>query len=137
MVWVDSKPYRGRRVSVAIKGAGGKPSAFRAVLSAKAGIEAKIALRGKAPEGAVLRAVLFQEKATTKCTAGENKGKTLHEIFVVRSLSKPLDLKAALDKGVAVKFEAPKDVKADNLGVAFLLEKGTKTIESWWTPLAP
>jgi len=63
---------------------------------------------------------------------------TLHEFLVARTMSKPLDLKTAFDKGVTVRFETPKGSKPENLGVVFLLEDRATmtTLQSWWTPLA-
>jgi hypothetical protein len=138
MLCVDSKPVRGKQFGKAVEQARKRKPDYQAALSAKAGVEAKIVIKGKLPEKAELVAVLFQEQVTTKCTAGENKGKTLHEFFVARTMSKPLDLKAAFDKGVTVKFEMPKGSKPENLGVVFLLEDRATmtTLQSWWTPLA-
>jgi hypothetical protein len=63
-------------------------------------------------------AVLFQRKAHTRCTAGENKGRTLAEYFLVLAALKPVPLVEALEKGVKATFKAPKGEKASNLGVA-------------------
>ena len=152
MLCVDSVPLRGKgqakQFADAMAKSTRKAPRFRADVSAKAGdgvgIRAKITLRAldktyELPAKAELIAVLFQKKATTKCTAGENKGKTLHEIFIVRGVSKPLDLKAALGAGAEVRFAAPKGVKPADLGVAFLFEDRAKaqTIDCWWTAVTP
>ena len=136
MLCVDNAPVRGKQFDTALRKAYKTKPLLQATLSAKPGVEANITLRGKRPKDVRLVAVLFQEKAVTKCTAGENKGKTLHELFVVRALSKPLDLDQAFDRGATVKFKTPEGVKPDNLGVAFLLERGASTLQAWWTPLA-
>jgi hypothetical protein len=71
--------------------------------------------------------VLFQRTVKTRCTAGENKGKTLEEYFVVRQLLAPQAASlAARKKGVQVRFRAVKGVKASDLGVAILVEDRTR-----------
>ena len=139
MLCVDGAPVRGDGFRDAFEDARVKESRFRAVIEAQAGVAARIRLEGKAelPAKAELRAVLFQERATTACTAGENKGRTLEEYFVVRAVSDPLDCEAARKKGVTATFKAPEGVKPGNLGIAFLLEDpaAMKTIDCWWTPL--
>jgi hypothetical protein len=68
--------------------------------------------------------ILFQRAAKSACTAGENKGKTLEEYFVVRQVLAPQAAGlAARAKGVQVRFKAPKGVEAANLGVAILVEE--------------
>ena len=108
MICVDGTPLRGRgqarKMQDLVARRHAKPAAFEAKLAAKPGVEVTVQLRrlrkeAKLPARTEAIAVLFQEKATTNCTAGENKGKTLHELFVVRAVSKPLDLEALLDKG--------------------------------------
>jgi hypothetical protein len=82
-------------------------------------------------------AVLFQRKVSTKCTAGENKGRTLVEYFSVLAALKPMPLAEAIEKGVKATFKAPTDAKASNLGVAILVEDGAKMqcIECWAIPV--
>jgi hypothetical protein len=82
-------------------------------------------------------AILFQRKATTRCTAGENRGRTLVEYFSVLAKHKPVPLVDALEKGVKATFKAPKGVKASNLGVAILVEDGAKMqcVECWAVPV--
>ena len=58
----------------------------------------------------------------TRCTSGENKGKTLQEYFVVRQMLAPQAASLAAGKGVKARFQAPKGVKAADLGVAILVE---------------
>jgi len=110
MICVDGQPLRSwKKFGAAFEEARKKKAAWSAELSAKKGVTATIRLKGDAelPENAELIAVLFQEEATTKCTAGENEGKTLVEYFVVRAVSKSLDRKKARgEKGVAVKLAA-------------------------------
>ncbi len=64
--------------------------------------------------------VLYRKTATTTCTAGENKGATLVEYFVVLAAGDPLkpggDLKA--------EFDLPAGLAAADLGVALLAEDG-------------
>ena len=66
--------------------------------------------------------ILFQRATKTRCTAGENKDKTLEEYFVVRQLLAPQAASLAAEKGVQARFRARKGVKAANLGVAILVE---------------
>jgi hypothetical protein len=84
------------------------------------------------PKKAVVRAVLFQRKAETKVTAGENKGKTLTEYFIVLKAHAPLPASKALEKGVEAKLELPEGVETSNLGLAVLVEdpEAMKTHES-------
>jgi hypothetical protein len=75
------------------------------------------------PAKAVVRAVLFQHKAITSVPAGENKGKTLTEYFLVRILHDALPAtKALTKKGVVATFDLPKGVRKSNLGLAVLVE---------------
>ncbi|MCZ7645552.1 MAG: DUF1223 domain-containing protein [Planctomycetota bacterium] len=72
--------------------------------------------------GAVVRVVLFQAQASTKCMAGENAGKTLEESYLVLKAHEPLPAADALDKGVSASFDAPSGQAPGNLGVAVLVE---------------
>jgi hypothetical protein len=91
----------------------------------------------KLPESVGVVPVLWQKKAVTRCTAGENKGKTLAEFFLVLEAQRPLSVKKALEEGVSARFEAPKGVKAEDLGVAVLVEDTTKmrTVECTSVPV--
>jgi hypothetical protein len=139
MICVEGDPVRGRGFEAAVAKARKAKRPWRARLRPGKGVSASITIEGtgELPDGAELIAVLFQEQAETRCTAGENKGRTLAEFFVVRARSKPLDLDAARTKGATATFDAPEGVKRGNLGIAFLLEdrKGMRPIASWWTPL--
>ena len=75
-------------------------------------------------EGVTVQAVLFAKKAETKCTAGENKGKTLIEYYAVVAEGKPVPLADALKKGVKAEFKTPDGIK--ELGVAILVENAAK-----------
>ena len=88
-------------------------------------------------EGVTLQAVLFQRKVVTKCTAGENKGRTLTEYFVVVALADPVPASKALEKALEFKLDAPEGVKAKDLGVALLVEDpdDMQTIECWHRPV--
>ena len=81
--------------------------------------------------------VLYLKQASTDCTAGENKGRTLEEHFSVLAALEPMPLGTALEKGVKATFKAPKKAKASNLGLAVLVEDGTKMqcIECWAVPV--
>jgi hypothetical protein len=70
--------------------------------------------------------ILFQRNATTDCTAGENKGRKLVEHFTAIVTGDPVNASTVLEKGLAATFEAPKGVKAKNLGLAVLVEDGVK-----------
>jgi hypothetical protein len=74
------------------------------------------------PKSVAVVPILFQRAVKTRCTAGENKGKTLEEYFVVRQLLEPQAASLAAQKGVRARFRAPKGVEAANLGVAILVE---------------
>ncbi len=80
----------------------------------------------KLPPTAVIRAVLFQKEAVTEVTSGENAGKTLRELFVVRQTLNPIAAVMALEAPVGIQFTLPKDVKAENLGLAVLVEDPKK-----------
>ena len=92
---------------------------------------------GKLGKNVVLQPVLYQRTASTRCLAGECKGRTLKEYYVVVAAPKALAPADAFTKGATVSFKAPKGVKAENLGVAFLLEDVVtmKTIDCWWAPI--
>lgn len=76
-----------------------------------------------------VRAVLFQKKAVTKVTSGENEGKTLTEYFVVRKLCDPIAAIKALEGPQQVTLKLPEGVEKDNLGLAVLVED-SKTMET-------
>lgn len=89
------------------------------------------------PDGLGVVAVLFQRRAVTKCTAGENDGKTLTEYFNVVAAKSPLPLAAALREEATVTFESPEGVAAKNLGVAILVENAEtlRTLDCWAVPV--
>ena len=69
--------------------------------------------------------MLFQRKAATQIPRGENRGKRLQEYFIVRQLA----ASAAVtfdSKGLTASFSLPQGIKADNLGVAVLVEDPSK-----------
>jgi hypothetical protein len=76
-------------------------------------------------EGVTVQAVLFAKKSETKCTAGENKGKTLVEYCAVVAESKPVRLADALKNGIKAAFPSREFGEA-NLGVAILVEDPSK-----------
>ncbi len=94
--------------------------------------------KAKLGKSVVIVPLLWQRKAVTQCSAGENKGKTLTEYHVVRAMGKPLSVNKALDRGVMAKFEVPKGVQPKDLGVALLIEDREKmrTLECVSLPLA-
>jgi hypothetical protein len=79
-----------------------------------------------------LQAVLFQKEAVTEVPTGENAGKTLKELFVVRHGAKPVAALTALKGPVKVVIELPKGVEKENLGLAVLVEdtKKMSTLEA-------
>jgi hypothetical protein len=99
---------------------------IRAELTLKGGkLAAKVNLekaRVELPATAVVRPVLFRREAETKVTAGENKGKTLKEYFIVLSAHAPLSAAKAQKKGVEAKLVLPKGVAPEKLGLAVLVE---------------
>ena len=74
--------------------------------------------------------VLWQRKAVTKCSAGENQGKTLTEYHIVRKVGTALSVKKALDKGVTTSLDVPVGVKPSDLGYAVLVEDSV-TLRTW------
>jgi hypothetical protein len=80
-----------------------------------------------------VQAVLFAKKTETKCTAGENKGRTLVEYYAVVDIGKP----APLAEKVKAELKAPEGIT--DLGVAILVEDGSKmeTLECGAFPVNP
>jgi len=90
------------------------------------------------PEGLQVLAVLYQREATTECPAGENAGRTLEEVFVVRAAAEPRPVADGLaEGGVRFELEVPAGVEVSNLGVAVLVEDpaGMRTVECRAFPL--
>ncbi len=89
-------------------------------------------------EGLTVMAVLFARKTETKCTAGENKGKTLVEYYAVVAEGKPVPLADALKNGIKLALPA-KELDEANLGVAILVEdpKKMETLECAVFPVSP
>ena len=81
------------------------------------------------PPTVVVRAVLFQKKAVTKVTTGENAGKTLTEYFVVLKLCDPIAAIKALEGPQKDTLKPPEGIEQDNLGLAVLVEN-SKTMET-------
>ena len=144
MLLVDNRPVRGRKqIDAAVKKAHEKKARVGAKITVAlmdGKVEAKLNLRwltektGTLGKNVVVQPVLYVREASTKCTAGECKGRTLKEYFAVVAAPKPLAPTDAFAKGATVTWPAPKGVKANNLGVAFLLEDSVsmKTIGCWW-----
>jgi len=121
-----------------IKEEGEKPARLKITTELKVAdgkLTAKIGL-AETPEDlpptAVVRAVLFQKKAVTEVTTGENAGKTLTEYFVVRKLCDPIAAVKAIREPQKVTLKLPEGVEKDNLGLAVLVEDSKKmeTIEA-------
>lgn len=74
--------------------------------------------------------VLWQRKAVTPCNAGENRGKTLTEYYIVRKVGTALSVKKALDKGVTASLDLPVGVKPSDVGYAVLVEDSV-TLRTW------
>ena len=146
MLLVDNRPIRAKQFPEAVA----KARKARALVDAKISaalkdgkIAGNVKLRKVDPKweagsDVVVQVVLFQRRVKTECKAGENKGKTLEEFFVVCADPTALDRAACFDKGASISLAAPKGVKADNLGIAILVEdsKKMRTLGCWWTPLA-
>ena len=132
MLFVNNTHTRGRdAIQAAIARAAKKKARLKIHATARLGksgaievfirlekLDPKLAL----PKSVVVVPVLFHRAVKTRCTAGENKGKTLQEYFVVRGLLAPQAAALAAKKGVRVRFQAPKGVPASDLGVAVLVE---------------
>jgi hypothetical protein len=84
-----------------------------------------------------LQPVLFQRKVVTKCDAGENKGRTLTEYFVVVAIADAVPASKAIEKALEFNLAAPKGIKAADLGLALLVEQPDKmkTLECWHLPV--
>jgi hypothetical protein len=146
MLMVDRKPVRGKQFPGAVEKAREVKAGYDATLSAvlKDGkVEARVKLRAldkkaKLGKNVVVQPVLYLRHVKTDCKAGENKGKTLEEYFVVVAAPTPPDRTAAFDKGVTVSIPAPKGVAAKDLGVAILLEDSVsiRSLGSWWSPVS-
>lgn len=89
-------------------------------------------------EGVTVQAVLFAKKTETKCTAGENKGKTLVEYYAVVAESKPVPLADALKNGIKAGLRG-RELGEANLGIAILVEDPAKmeTLECAAFPVNP
>jgi len=132
MLFVNNTHTRGRdAVKTAVAREAKKKARLRIHATAKkkpeGAIEATIKLEKldaklEFPKSVAVIPILFQRAVKTRCTAGENKGKTLDEYFVVRQLLEPRAASLAARKGVEVRFRAPKGVETANLGVAVLVE---------------
>ena len=140
---VDNRPAKGADVAPAAKAARDRAAPVR--IDAAATLvdgEVSVALTlaaaaedWEAPAKAGVTVVLFRKRAVTECTAGENKGKTLEEFFVVLEALDPVPLKDALKEETKRAMKAPKDAKASDLGVAVLVEDAAtmKTLACTWT----
>jgi len=145
MLVVDNRPVRSPQFKGAVAKAREREALFDASLHAvlKDGkIEGRIKIqlldpKWEAGKDIVVQPVLFQRRVKTVCKAGENKGKTLDEFFVVCAAPDALDRAAAFSKGAGLSLSAPKGVAATNLGVAILVEdrKKMRTLGCWWTPV--
>ena len=122
--YVDSRPVRRHQIaSMVARESRHAPRVTITLNVAKADGKAKVTATltnvWPVPKGTQVFAVLFTKRTATKCTAGENHGKTLDEVFVV------------LDAGQATayageythEFNLPKNAK--DLGVALLVENPT------------
>jgi hypothetical protein len=130
MLFVNNTHTRGKGFKAAVAREAKKKARLkiRAAVKHKDGeVGADIKLEKLDPKLELSRSVavvpiLFQRTVKTRCTAGENKGKTLEEHFVVRQVLAPQAASLAAKKGVSARFRIPKGVKAANLGVAILVE---------------
>jgi hypothetical protein len=87
-------------------------------------IVVKVLKKGlKLPDTVKVLPLLVQRKAVTAIPRGENRGKTLTEFYIVRTIGKALAVKDTTSaKGVTITLKAPRDQKAKNLGLAVLVE---------------
>ena len=141
-----NRPVSGAELAEAVRKEAAKKAPFAIEGSAllekgKVVFEGKVKAmegEGAAGEGVTVQAVLFARKTETKCTAGENKGKTLVEYCAVVAESKPVPLADALKKGIKVAL-ATKETNEANLGVAVLVEdpKKMETLECAAFPVSP
>lgn len=90
------------------------------------------------PDSVRIVPILYQRRATTACRAGENAGKELAEVFVVRTVGQPLAVADGLSAdGARASLARPDGVDRDLLGVAILVEdvERLRTIECRAYPL--
>jgi len=124
---VDNRRVRGRDAKAVVEKGSRLAARVRIEATAirtgdKVSVVAKLAKGEKdvLPQQTRVFAVLVRKTMTTKCTAGENAGKTLVEYFSVLAASKPV----AFDNDFTCEFTAPKD--ATDLSVALLVEDREK-----------
>jgi len=139
-----NRPVSGSELASAVREEAKKKARFAIEGSAKLEkgkvvFEGKVRdVEGKGPgEGVTVQAVLFAKKSETKCTAGENKGRTLAEYYAVVAEGKPVPLTDALKNGIKAAL-ATKESEA-NLGIAVLVEDSSKmeTLECAAFPVGP
>lgn len=87
-------------------------------------IAVKILKKGlELPDTVKVLPLLVQRRTVTAIPRGENRGKTLTEFYIVRTIGKALAVNdTTTAEGVTVTLKAPRDQKAKNLGLAVLVE---------------
>lgn len=144
-LYAANRPVRGDEFAEVVRKEAAKKAPF--AIEGSAQLEkGKVVFEGKIQklegeghgEGVTVQAVLFARKTETKCTAGENKGKTLVEYFAVVAESKPVPLADALKNGIKAALGS-KETNEANLGVAILVEdpKKMETLECAAFPVNP
>ncbi len=139
-ILVANADARGRKIADLLSAESAKPPRLAIDGAARATdgkVELEVRLRRLDPSLELastvrLRPVLYQRKAVTSCGAGENKGATLVEHYVVRQALDGADPTPALaDAGTRFHFVLPADLKGGDAGVAVLVEDEAtmKTLE--------
>lgn len=144
-LFAANRPVTGAELAKAVADEAGKRPAF--AIEGRAQLEKGRVLfdgklrkegEGAAGEGITVQVVLFVRKAETKCTAGENKGRTLLDVCPVLEAGKPAPLADALKNGIKAGLKC-RDFEEANLGVAVLVEDPKKmaTLECASFPVHP
>ncbi len=144
-LFAGNAPVAARALKEAVEKGAEAPALFALEVQAKleetaVRASAKLTRAGDAAtagKGAGVFALLVRRSATTAPDAGENRGATLVEHFVVLAAGAVTPLEQALEKGVQAEFPGPAGAAAADLLVAFLVEEGEsmKTLECAWAPV--
>jgi hypothetical protein len=125
----------------------GVPGAVRRInaMPAQAAIEIKLGLPTAAglpvevtstgPKGALLQVALVHNNVTSKVTAGENSGRTLHHDFVVRQWFTAVPIGSKGSAGLARIVALPSGVPASDLSVtAFVQSARGEVLQAFTLP---
>ena len=98
-----------------------------------AGLPVEVSTTG--PNGALLQVALVHNKVTSKVTAGENSGRTLHHDFVVRHWLDPVPIGPKGSAGLARVVPLPAGAPASDLSVtAFVQSARGEVLQAFTLP---